>query len=126
MENKFIKLSELVDSEFTVKSVEGYKFKKWDSEARKMLVRDDFESGFRKVYGVETDKGKLDLGTGQIGNLLESVSHGGKADLINATFAVKSNGKTGMDIRYFFNPQKINKPKEDEEEPDFDMSQIPF
>jgi hypothetical protein len=113
MNDKFTKLSELVDDEFTVEKVDGYKFKKWDNEARKMLIRDDFEQGFRKVYAVETDKGKLDLGTGQIGSLLEGVMHAGKADLIGVTFAVKSNGKSGMDIRYYFNPQRQKKVQEE-------------
>ena len=38
--------------------------------------------------------------------VVESVFHSGIADLNLKTFAVKSNGKTGLDIRYFFNPVK--------------------
>ena len=80
---EFTKLSALVDSEFTVEKVYFPK---------------------RKIYGVESDKGILDLSQGQIGSLLESVSKGGEATIIGRTFKVKSNGKSGMDIRYYLNP----------------------
>ena len=101
---EYTKLSDLVDSQFTVKEVGEYQFKKWDTENKKMLVSDSFEKGYRKVYPVTTDKGKMDLGSGQLGNLLEAVFYQGKSNLIGQAFGVKSNGKTGMDIRYFFNP----------------------
>lgn len=106
MDKNFIKLSNLVDSDFTITGVGGYKFKMWDNNEKKMLISDEWDKGYRKVYSVETDKGTLDMGTGQIGSLLEAVFKDGKADLNGQTFHVKSNGKTGMDIRYFFNPVK--------------------
>ena len=104
--DKFTKLSALVDQEFTVQKVSGYQFKKWDAQSSKMLVSDQWQEGYRKVYGVETDKGKLDLGSGQLSSLLEAVFTNGTADINNRTFHVKSNGKSGMDIRYFFNAVK--------------------
>jgi len=107
--DKFTKLSELVGGEFTVERVDSYVWKKWDDVAKKMLTSDVYEEGFRKIYPVTTDKGKLDMGQGQIGSLLEPVFHAGKADIIGVTYAVKSNGKSGMDIRYYFNPQKQEK-----------------
>lgn len=106
----FVKLSELVDSEFTVEKVWGFKYKMWDQANHKMLVSDDYEKGYRKVYQVDTNKGKLDLGAGQLGNLLEAVFFQGVADLNGKTFAVKSNGKSGIDIRYYFNPVKKKDP----------------
>lgn len=104
MDNKqYTKLSALVGKEFTVLKAGGYTWKKWDNEARKMLVSERFEQGFRKIYSVETDKGFLDVGPGQMSTLLEATYKNGKADINNVTFSVKSNGKTGMDIRYYFN-----------------------
>lgn len=120
MEQNFVKLSSLVNDDFVIEKVAGYSFKKWDNEAKKMLTSDTYQEGYRKVYGVDTNKGKLDLGTGQIGSLFEAVQHAGKADLIGVRFAVKSNGKTGMDIRYYFNPVKIEKADEG-----YDLSDIP-
>lgn len=102
MENKFVKLSELVNSTMTITKVWPPKWKVWDQLNKKMLVSEIPEKGYRKLYGVETDKGKLDLGSGQIGSLLEAVFDDGRADLNGVTFKVKSNGKQGMEIRYFF------------------------
>lgn len=106
MEKQFTKLSNLIDHEITIESVGGYSFKQWDASQGKMLVSDSFQKGYRKLWQVVTDKGQLDLGSGQMGNLLEGVMHAGKADIIGATFSVKSNGKTGLDIRYYLNPVK--------------------
>jgi hypothetical protein len=115
---EFVKLSSLVDSEFTVLSVGPFVYKLWDDVNKKMLVSPSYEKGYRKIYPVVTDKGQLDMGPGQLGNLLEAVFHNGKADLINQTFSVKSNGKQGMDIRYFFNPVKTVPEFVDEPTPD--------
>lgn len=106
----FTKLSALVDKDFTVLSVGAFQFKLWDNEAKRMLTSPSYEAGYRKLYPVTTDKGQLDMGPGQLGNLLEAVFLNGKADLINQTFHVKSNGKSGIDIRYFFNPVRKQEP----------------
>ena len=122
----FAKLSDLVGDRFKVEKVWGYKWKKWDNDAKKMLVSDTWTEGYRKVYDVDTDKGKLDLGTGQIGSLLEAVFYNGAADLNGATFEVKSNGKTGMDIRYYFNVVKKEEVKETKEVEDVTEEDLPF
>lgn len=101
----YIKLSDLIDGEFTVEKVYFPQYKMWDNDAKKMLVSERWEKGYRKIYGVVTDKGTLDMSSGQIGNMLEGVSKGGEAKLIGRTFSVKSNGKTGMEIRYYINPK---------------------
>ena len=81
------------------------------------------------MYQIETDQGKLDISAGQLGNMLEGVSKDGKADLNGKTFHVKSNGKTGIDIRYFINVVRDNPSvtKNLEEYNDgIDISDIPF
>ena len=100
----YTKLSALVNKTFTVQKSFGYKWKKWDKEKGAMLVEDRYVPGFRKVYTISTDKGYLDLGAGQLGNLLEAIFKNGVSELLDSTFEVKSNGKTGMDIRYYFKP----------------------
>jgi len=137
----FTKLSALVNGTFTVNKVFGYKWKMWDNNEKKMLVSDTWQKNYRKVYTVETDKGVLDLSANQLGILLEAVVRNGTADLNDQTFQVKSNGKTGMDIRYFFNvvrgnesaPQpKLEKPEVkqdtlDDYVPDeINLDEIPF
>ena len=128
---EYTKLSDLVGKEFTVIKSFGYKWKQWDNTAKRMLVSDTYEQGYRKIYSFETDKGVLDLGSGQVGTLLEAVFKNGESKLINQTFAVKSNGKTGKDIRYYFNPVKKEVVKEDtvhpsEDSEPVDLSEIPF
>ena len=136
MENNYTNLKALIDGSFTVLKVRGFGYKMWDNNAKKMMFSSEPTKGYRKVYTLETDKGVLDLGVGQFGNILEAVSKDGKSDIINWTFNVKSNGKSGMEVRYFLNPV-WNKPaaegnatsaplpdKVDDEE--IDLSEIPF
>jgi len=111
---EYTKLSALVGSDFEVKSVEPFVWKKWDNENKKMLVSEKWEEGFSKKYKIESDKGILDLSSAQLANMLESASIKGVSDLNGRTFNVKSNGKEGMEIRYFLNVQ----PKEDISIPD--------
>lgn len=102
----YTKLSALVGDTMTIESVGDYIFKRWNAQTSKMEISKSYQEGYRKLYPVMTDKGKLDLGSGQLGNLLEAVQTDGSANLIGKTFGVKSNGKSGMDIRYYFNPVK--------------------
>jgi len=98
----FTKLSVLVDDDFTVEQAHGYTWKKYDPDTKRMLTSETYEEGYRKVYLIETDRGKLDLGSGQLGSLLELTYKNGAADITGKTFHVKSNGKSGIDIRYYF------------------------
>lgn len=102
----YTKLSNLIDQDFTIEKIWGYKWKMFDQGTKKMVSDNEWFKGGRKVYEVDTNKGKMDLGAGQIGTLLETVMKNGVADLNGKTFHVKSNGKTGMDVRYFFNEVK--------------------
>lgn len=100
---KYTKLSELVGDQFTIERAYGYQWKMWDTVSKRMLISETYEQGYRKIYSLDTDKGKLDLGSGQLSSLLEAVYKNGAADINGKTFSVKSNGKSGMDIRYYFN-----------------------
>lgn len=106
MPTNFNKLSNLIDQDITIESVLGYQYKMWSPTENKMLTSENWQEGYRKLWQVVTDKGQLDLGDGQMGNLLVGVMHAGKADIVGATFHVKSNGKQGMDIRYYLNAVK--------------------
>lgn len=138
-QKKYAKLSELVGQTFFINKAYGYQWKKYDQASKRMLVSDKWEEGYRKVYSLETDKGHLDVGSGQLSALLEAVYRNGVADINNRTFQVKSNGKTGMDIRYFFNAVKNETPPvtkmyeqhqatitDEEFDKPIDMSGIPF
>lgn len=103
-DKKFVKLSSLVGSGFSVEKYNGYSFKKWDTEQNKMLTAQSYVEGYKKSYSFDTDKGQLDLSSAQLGQALEGVFKDGSSTIVGRTFAVKSNGKTGMEIRYWINP----------------------
>jgi hypothetical protein len=109
MENrKFIKMSDLVGDDITINTVRKFVYKKWDNDNKKMLMSDNWQQGFQKVYPVDTDKGTLDMTSTKIGEMLESVSKDGESSIIGRTFNIKSNGKTGIDIRYYINPARLD------------------
>lgn len=130
MDKKYTKLKDLVDKDFTVEKVWGYKWKMWDNVAKSMLVSDTYVAQHRKVYDVDTDKGKMDISSTQFASMLEGVSSNGEANVVGRTFHVKSNGKTGMEIRYYINPVRDKQPKEwdgkEEEDNSIDIGDIPF
>lgn len=103
---KYTKMSDLVGESITIEAVGQFKYKKWDNETRKMLVSDSWQRDYQKVYQVATDKGTLDMAASKIGEMLESVSKEGQSSIIGRSFSVKSNGKTGIDIRYYINPER--------------------
>ena len=145
-ERQYTSLKKLVGDEFTVEAVKGYQWKRWDNESRRVMVAEKYEQGFSKKYGIETDKGFMDISGGQLGNMFEGVQKNGVSDLRGKTFHVKSNGKEGMEIRYFLNPvwdknkETTNTPSQPEKQhtepqntsqdvPDdepIDISDIPF
>lgn len=126
-ETKYIKLSELVDKDFTVEKVWGFKWKMWDNVAKTMLTSDTYQPQHRKLYSVVTDKGTLDISANQLGSMFESTSKDGYSNIIDKTFHVKSNGKSGIDIRYFINPVFKKDTVDDEEmENDISLADIPF
>jgi len=118
MDKQYTKMSDLVDQEFLVESVGMYKFVAWDNENKKFITEQNWFQGASKKYPVTTDKGLVDMSASQIGNMLEGVQHAGKSDIIGATFKVKSNGKTGMEIRYYINPVKVA-PRQEDIEPEW-------
>ena len=106
--NNYVKLRDL--SAFTVMSDKGYSYKQWNQSEGKMEVSDKWQEGFRKMFSIETDQGTLDLSQAQLGQMLSSAYRDGAANLIGNKFNVKTNGKTGMEIRYFINLDYASQP----------------
>lgn len=134
-ERTFTKLSLLVNDSFTIEKVNEYVFKRFNPQTMKMETSQDWQKDFQKKYPTLTDRGELDLSAAQLASLLEACSYGGKADVVGKTFEVKSNGKTGIEIRYFFNVVKDKEVRTEESDKDevydiegerIDPSEIPF
>lgn len=115
--NEYVKLGSLVGQVFKVLSVGKYSYKMWNPQTNKMDVSDTWQQGFQKKYQVETDKGKLELSSSQLSQLLEGVVKDGVADINGRSFSVKSNGKTGMEIRYFLNVATTQPPAQSMQDP---------
>jgi len=130
--DKFVKLGDLVDKKFTVIKNNGYKWKRWNKESNKMETSDTyqpFNEGWTKKYSVTTNKGIIDFGEMQLGKILANALKGNTADLGNLIVEVKSNGKTGMDIRYFFNVVGRAEGEvqvEEETQPEMGVDEIPW
>jgi hypothetical protein len=124
----YVKLSDL--QQFTIKEVLGYSFKKWDEINKTMLFSKDWVDGYNKRWGIETDQGQLEVSSSQLGTMLERVCDKGRSNLLGTTFAVKTNGKTGQDIRYFFNFVKPSNTPPPDPQPDtnapFSNDDLPF
>ena len=99
--SNYVKLRDL--NAFAVIGDNGYNYKKWNQEEGKMEVSDKWQEGFRKMFSVETDQGALDLSQAQLGQMLSSAYKDGMANIVGNKFNVKTNGKAGMEIRYFIN-----------------------
>lgn len=108
MENKYAKLSELDGKSFTVEKAWGFSFKKWDEGARRMLIEEKWrqglrEEGFRKIYGLDTSEGKLDVSERQLKDMLEAVYKNGVADIVGKTYRVKKVVGQNNIPTYYFN-----------------------
>lgn len=129
---EFIKLKDI--ERFTVKESHGYKWKMWDEQTKKMLVSDGYQEGHSKRYSFVVDGGNLELSSSQVGQMLEGVFEGGTSDVRGKTFSVRTNGKTGKEIRYWINPvfdvqpplKKVEPPKEDEPPVEAYAKDLPF
>lgn len=112
-QKQFLKLSQT--KQFTIEKFLGKKFKKWDSENKKMLESSNWQEGYRLMYKFEMKDGILELSKSQVGDICASIlNEKGLSNLVGNTFNVKTNGKSGMDIRYFFNPvQKVEQTVEE-------------
>lgn len=112
-QKKFLKLSQI--KQFSVVKFLGKKFKKWDVENKKMLESTTWQEGYRLMYKFEMKDGILELSKSQVGDMCASIlNEKGVSNLFGNTFNVKTNGKSGMDIRYFFNPvQKVEQTVEE-------------
>ena len=108
-QKKYTKLKDLVGSSFTVEKVWGYKWKMWLPAENRMHVAEKWEKDHQKKWGVETDRGELDVSDYQFGAMLSSVFKDGSSTLNGQTFEVKSNGKEGKEIRYFINASRAQR-----------------
>lgn len=100
--------------QFTVDGILHFFWEAWDNANKRFEVSPQpvpaTNSGdlrFAKKWLIKTKTGTLKLSQAQIADCLEKcLQKTGTANLIGKSFRVKTNGKTGMEIRYWFNPMR--------------------
>ena len=103
---KFFKASELVNSQFRLVSVEGATYSKWDEYEKKFIKSDVPHQGYSRKWklNIKTVKedGMLEASDNIMSQiLLEAFDKG--VEPIGQIIHLKSNGKEGMEIRYYAN-----------------------
>lgn len=140
MENKkqFKKLSEIQ----TIKPVKFIKkfYSRWDEELKKYENVDVPTKGYSAKYIFECEDFLVSLSSSQFGQMLEACWMEDCSIPVGKIFRVNTNGKTGIEIRYYINldyqtvTDEISKREEQPipsepplpAEPNFDDMNIPF
>lgn len=101
---------------FTIKSYKGKNFVFWNATEKKMLKSETWIKDYKAQYQFELDNGDiLSLSKDQTGQMMVNALEVGKP-LAGLSFEAKTNGKTGLDTRWFINlskasPSPISSPK---------------
>ena len=96
----YIKLKDI--QEFTIKSFVKKYWGYWNDQEKKFYRADKWQEGYSPKWSFQIDKGILDISKDQLGQMLVGTFDWKKA-LIGTSFTVKTNGKQGMEIRYYLN-----------------------
>lgn len=108
---EYIKLADLSGYRFKVLEMQGYLWKRFNEETKKYETSDKAEPGYQKKYTVliKSDfKGtpedyKVEMSASQVGTMLEQCLVGENASIKDTYWNLKTNGKTGIEVRYWFN-----------------------
>lgn len=112
---KYVNLKDL-KTMTPVKFVKKF-WRRFDEATNKFEMSDDYKEGYSIRYQLELDdQSSLSISQDQFGQMLVATFSGDKSVINGHTFSVKTNGKTGKDIRYFINlaqkqqvdPEEIN------------------
>jgi hypothetical protein len=121
MEKKYKKLTEtpvLKVNKFIKKFYQA-----WDQVNNKSLKSDVWQDGYKAKFLFEGDDFLIDLSQDNVNQMLGAcLKPDGTSSVLEKSFEVKTNGKTGMEIRYYFNLMK-DKPKQVKE---ITPEEIPF
>lgn len=138
---QFKKLAEI--KSFTIEKIVKAYFERWNETEGKYEKSETWQEGFTPKWLIETMDFMLPLSKDQVSQaLMASFKLDGTSNIIGKSYQVKTNGKTGKEIRYFLNEMRLPKepsfaPEEQAElakmsevlekkEEEIDTSQIPF
>lgn len=115
----YVKLSGV--TEFLLEEILGTEYFAWDATINKPKRSQDWFEGAQKKYNLATDKGQMSVSQGQFSQILLAAFDGNSSDPVGKTYTVKTNGKSGLDLRYFIDLKKGEQIVEQ-----VDMSNLPF
>lgn len=102
----FKKISEV--KSFTIEKIVKVYFERWNEQEGKYEKSDVYQQGFSQKYLIETFDSLLPLSKDQLQQcLIACLNLDGTANIIGKSFSVKTNGKTGKEIRYWINKMSI-------------------
>lgn len=139
---QFKKLAEI--KSFTIEKIVKAYFERWNETEGKYEKSETWQEGFTPKWLIETPEFMLPLSKDQVSQaLMASFKLDGTSNIIGKSYLVKTNGKSGKEIRYFLNEMRIQQdiplfaPEEQaelakmsqvltEKEEEIDTSLIPF
>lgn len=139
---QFKKLADI--KSFTIEKIVKAYFERWNETEGKYEKSETWQEGFTPKWLIETPEFMLPLSKDQVSQaLMASFKLDGTSNIIGKSYLVKTNGKSGKEIRYFLNEMHIQQdipmflPEEKQElakmsqvltekEEEVDTSQIPF
>lgn len=97
----YLKLKELTN--FKVNNFVKKYWSYWNDAEKKFYRSDEYKDGYKPTYTFNVNNGdSLDVSRDQLGQMLIGCFEA-KKTLSGSPFVVKTNGKTGLEIRYYIN-----------------------
>ncbi len=105
---QFKKLADI--KSFTIQAIVKSYFERWNETEGKYEKSETWAEGFSPKWLIETPEFMLPLSKDQVSQaLMASFKLDGTSNIIGKSYQVKTNGKTGKEIRYFLNEMRIPK-----------------
>ncbi len=114
----FKKISEV--QSFKIISIVKSYFERWNEAEKKYEKSDAWQEGFSPKWLIDCGEYYLPLSKDQVSQCLMSSFRGGQSDIIGKSYSVKSNGKTGKEIRYWIN--QLREQHTEQEQPKMDTT----
>jgi len=99
-EQQYVNTKDLVGKSFHIQDVSPRQFRMWSEN--KFVYSDTPKKSYQAFWKITLDQGSWSASGGQYSQILLAAEKEGMSDVLDKTFYCESNGKTGMDIRYFF------------------------
>jgi hypothetical protein len=102
-QNSYVNTKDLVGKDFHIVAVAPRQYRTWDAVEGKFKYSDTPKKGYQAFWKITLDNGTWSASGGQYSQILLAAESEGMSDVMDKDFNCQSNGKTGMDVRYFMN-----------------------